>query len=133
MAREAMGVCLRVLKESNKSRFDSYSVRKSVLIISHITFRDCRVHSFPTTFLEIAVYGEAKLTLARTNPLPFYIPFFKKKVQCTSFVYLLLTNGTPLYIPCLELCTLFNCCKCTAINHKNRTISRLYKAINFIC
>ena len=41
-----MGVCLRVLKESNKSRFDSYSVRKSVLIISHITFRDCRVHSF---------------------------------------------------------------------------------------
>ena len=46
MAREAMDVCLRVLKESNKSRFDSYSVRKSVLIISHITFRDCRVHSF---------------------------------------------------------------------------------------
>ena len=46
MARKAMGVCLRVLKESNKSRFDSYSVRKSVLIISHITFRDCRVHSF---------------------------------------------------------------------------------------
>ena len=46
MAREAMDVCLRVLKESNKSRFDSYSVRKSVLIISHITFPDCRVHSF---------------------------------------------------------------------------------------
>ena len=41
-----MDVCLRVLKESNKSRFDSYSVRKSALIISHITFRDCRVHSF---------------------------------------------------------------------------------------
>ena len=44
MTREAMDVCLRVLKESNKSRFDSYSVRHSVLIISHITFRDCRVH-----------------------------------------------------------------------------------------
>ena len=29
------------------SRFDSYSVRNSVLIISHITFRDCRVHIFP--------------------------------------------------------------------------------------
>ena len=27
-----MDVCLRVLKESNKSRFDSYSVRNSVLI-----------------------------------------------------------------------------------------------------
>ena len=46
MAREAMDVCLRVLKESNKSRFDSCSVRNSVLIISHITFRDCRLHIF---------------------------------------------------------------------------------------
>ena len=41
-----MDVCLRVLKESNKSRFDSYSIRNSVLIISHITFRNCRVHIF---------------------------------------------------------------------------------------
>ena len=31
-------ICWRLLKESNKSRFDSYSVRNSVLIISHITF-----------------------------------------------------------------------------------------------
>ena len=38
-----MDVCLRVLKQSNKSRFDSYSVRNSVLIISQITFWDCRV------------------------------------------------------------------------------------------
>ena len=46
MAREAMDICLRVLKESNTSRFDSYSVRNNVLIISHITFWDCRVHIF---------------------------------------------------------------------------------------
>ena len=46
MAREAMDVCFRVLKESNKSRFDSYSVRNSVLIISQITFRNFRVHIF---------------------------------------------------------------------------------------
>ena len=46
MAWEAMDLCLQVLKESNKSRFDSYSVRNSVLIISHITFRDCQVHTF---------------------------------------------------------------------------------------
>ena len=46
MAREAMDVCFLVLKESNKSRFDSYSVRNSVLIISHITLRDYRVHIF---------------------------------------------------------------------------------------
>ena len=31
------------------------SVRNSVLIISHVAFRDCRVHFFPKTFLEIAV------------------------------------------------------------------------------
>ena len=41
-----MDVCLRVLKESKKSRFDSCSVKNRVLIISHITFRDCRVHIF---------------------------------------------------------------------------------------
>ena len=46
MAGEAIDICLRVLKESNKSRFDSYSVRNSELIVSHITFRDCRVHIF---------------------------------------------------------------------------------------
>ena len=63
MAREAMDVCLRVLKESNKSRFDSYSVRKSVLIISHITFRDCRVHSFSDNLLEIAVYEQLTVVL----------------------------------------------------------------------
>ena len=66
MARKAMDICLRVLKESNKSRFDSYSVRNSVLIISHITFRDCRVHFFvPTTFLEVAVYGHGFYELSR--------------------------------------------------------------------
>ena len=41
MAREAIDVCLRILKESNNRRFDSCSVRNSVLIISHVTFRDC--------------------------------------------------------------------------------------------
>ena len=46
MAGEAMDICLRVLEESNKSRFDSYSVRNSLLRISHITFRDCRVYIF---------------------------------------------------------------------------------------
>ena len=46
IAREALE-SLRVLKESRKkSRFESYSVWKSALIISHFTFRDCRVHSF---------------------------------------------------------------------------------------
>ena len=55
MARETMDKCLRELKESNESKFDSYSARNSVLIIFHITFRDYRVALgtfFPTTFLE---------------------------------------------------------------------------------
>ena len=46
MAREVMDICLRLLKESNKGRFESYSVRNGVLIIFHITFRDCHVHIF---------------------------------------------------------------------------------------
>ena len=57
MGQAAVDVCLRVLKESIKRSFDSYTctVRNGVLIISHITFRDCREHILPTTFLEIAV------------------------------------------------------------------------------
>ena len=41
-----MDICLQVLKESNKSRFDSHKVSNSVLIISHITCGDCRVDIF---------------------------------------------------------------------------------------
>ena len=37
---------LRMLKESSNRRCDSCSVRSSVLIIPHVTFRDCRVHIF---------------------------------------------------------------------------------------
>ena len=44
---EATDICLRVHKESNKSRFDSYSrYEQGELIISHITFRECRVYTF---------------------------------------------------------------------------------------
>ena len=46
MAREAMDVCLHVLKESKKRCVDSYSVWNGVLIISRISFRERRVHIF---------------------------------------------------------------------------------------
>ena len=46
MAQDAIDVRLRILKESNNRRFDSCSVRNSVLIISHVTFRDCCMHIF---------------------------------------------------------------------------------------
>ena len=55
MTREAKDVCLRVLKESKKSRFDNSSVRNSVFIISHLTCQDFCVHIFPKTFLQIAL------------------------------------------------------------------------------
>ena len=45
-----MDIRLQVLKEGNKSRFDSYSVRNSELIVSHITFRDCRMYIFSDNF-----------------------------------------------------------------------------------
>ena len=46
MAGEAMDICLRVLKEKKKAGSTAAVVRYSVMIISHITFRDCRVHFF---------------------------------------------------------------------------------------
>ena len=47
MARETMDYyCFPVLKRSSKSRFDSYGVRNSVLITSHTTFQNCRMHFF---------------------------------------------------------------------------------------
>ena len=72
-----MDICLRVLKESNKSRFDSYSVRNSVLIISHITFRDCRVHMFSDNLsLNSCIYPDASrlgiLSLLFTSPGGFF-------------------------------------------------------------
>ena len=49
-------------------------VRNSVLIISHITFRNCRVHIFPTTFLETAVFlgkrGTLKQRMSRAGASP---------------------------------------------------------------
>ena len=47
MAQEAMDICLRVLKESNKSRFDSYSVKnKRIDHIPYYLSGDFGVHSF---------------------------------------------------------------------------------------
>ena len=56
LVRKAMQMCLLVLKESNKSRFDSYSRQEPCT--DHIPYylsRLSRAHFFPTTFLEIAV------------------------------------------------------------------------------
>ena len=44
------------LNAKGKQQRSFYSVRNSVLIISHITFWDCRMHIFQITFHKIAVY-----------------------------------------------------------------------------
>ena len=51
-----MDICLLVLKESNKSRLDSYCRQEQ--FIDHIPYCHSglsRAHFFPTTFLKIAV------------------------------------------------------------------------------
>ena len=45
--------CRKAIKRS----FDSYRIRNSVLIIFHITFPDCPVHTFSNNCLEIAVHS----------------------------------------------------------------------------
>ena len=63
MAGEAMDICLRALKESNKNRFDSFSVRNSVLSISHNTFRDCSMHIFSDNLSRNSCYTSTYYTV----------------------------------------------------------------------
>ena len=68
LARKAMEMCFRVLKESNKCRFDSYSRQEHC--IDHIPY--ClsglsRAHFFPTTFLEIAVCSACMIALTSSK------------------------------------------------------------------
>ena len=79
--QEAMDVRLRVLKKS--SRFDSYSVGNSVLIILHILPFDivaCTI--FPTAFLEIAVYIDSSKRCTLGNVLlmagEFFLYYYKR-------------------------------------------------------
>ena len=85
MALEVMDVCLRLLKESNKGRFDSYSVRNAVLILSHITFRDCRVHIFSdnlsrNSFDKPPVTPETRLPFQAVQPDVHSPRPFRKKM-----------------------------------------------------
>ena len=48
----------------------------------------------------------------RSNPLPFYIPFFTKKYL---FLKPSIDKWYPFHILCLNLCIPFNCCKCPVL------------------
>ena len=77
---ESIDVSLWVLKESNKSIFNSYNVRNSVLIVSHITLRDCRVHSFSDNLSQ----NSCKLTIVVEEALICWLVFLCNR-WCTSF------------------------------------------------
>ena len=68
LARKAMEMCLQVLKESNKSRFDSYSRQQQLVYRSYpiLPFGIVACTLFPTTFLKIAVY--ATFAVAKRKP-----------------------------------------------------------------
>ena len=87
MAREAVIICLRVLKESNKSRFGSSKVRNKVLIISHITFRDCCVHIFSDNLSQNSCMfksnPQALANPSRSIPTHALLNFFFLKIEET--------------------------------------------------
>ena len=65
----------RIYKRSTVQKITKKKKRNSVLLISRTTFRDYRVHIFPTTFLEIAVYR--KIPKISPGAFIFQRPFFK--------------------------------------------------------
>ena len=54
----------------------------------------------------------------KSNPLPFYKPFFPNKVQLLYTFYWQMVY--PFHIPCLELGIPFNCCECTVFLNRNQ-------------
>ena len=58
MVQDAMDICLRVLKKSYKSSFDSYTSGTVYRLYPILPFGIVACTVFPTTFLEIAVYIE---------------------------------------------------------------------------
>ena len=112
MAQQAVDVCLRVLEESNKRRFDNYTVRNSVLIISHITSRDCRVHIFADNLsrnscicetnrgIQVASFKVWSLSshCSKSSSIPQKNYFFFKRVMQTR-----VNSGTITNLPYLSL------------------------------
>ena len=76
-----MDICLPVLKESPKYKFDSYCRQEQC--IGHIPYCHSglsRAHFFPTTFLEIAVYETVSTKQRQESVIlsrNFSGPFFK--------------------------------------------------------
>ena len=83
------------------------------MIISRITFGDCRVHIFPTTFLEIAVFQGLKDSTWQTGNTLNMVAFVRPKILKTPTWRLQLIckelNSKTLSASALEFpCVVFN-------------------------
>ena len=76
----------RAKESKKKSRFDSYSVRNSVLIISHSTFGIVACTFLPTTFLKIAVYRRFRAS-ATQESLRGIWPFAFSRIMPTNSMH----------------------------------------------
>ena len=85
-----------VCDKSYKRSFDSYSTRNGVLIISHITFRDCRVHSFADNLSRSSGITSEKpilkqqvkhLNLSLSLKLSSYLCCFIFSIHCNSVTF----------------------------------------------
>ena len=101
-----------------KSKFLSVSSMNTLLAILKVT--DARrdvilagglYHRFPWRHLlpPPPPLGYSKKNQTEVQPITLLHTFFHRKGN--TFVYIILTNGTPSSY--LELCISFNCCKCT--------------------
>ena len=77
-----MDICLQVLKESNKRRLESYTARNRVLIISHITFRDCRVHIFNDNRPRNSCISNGQLSVINVFRITEFCIFFSYGSHC---------------------------------------------------
>ena len=111
----------------------NYTVVFLILMFStSFSFFSCKLQSlFWHTLIQIATKGKegggGHATNFHTGTLG---PYLQARTD-TIFTQ----KWYSFHTPCLELCTLFTCCKCTVISigihDKNRTFSQLYKTMKF--
>ena len=94
-----MDICLQVLEERNKGRFDSYSRQEQCIgRIPYCHTGLARAHFFPTTFLEIAVYNMCHVMLC-------YITYVMSCYK-TYVISCYITCAMLCYIACDMLCSI---------------------------
>ena len=93
MAGDAMDVCLRVLKEAHKNRYDTYSVRKvpcfaTVMQLKQYFLQNCKEEIFPatdTTF-QIGYYADGNKKFSISSEIQLAEAFSLVKKQDDNIV-----------------------------------------------